>query len=114
MPGVDELVDAFAFEDGDDVVKLDADCGELLEDRARLVGGSGEGVSVHVVAVEDGVDGLLIDPENVDALAQSITRLLDDAALRDRLSAAARTKASQWGVESITDTWEAVFLSVNK
>ncbi len=43
--------------------------------------------------VRDGVTGLLIEPRDSSALAASIARLLDDAALRDRLGQAARTYA---------------------
>lgn len=35
--------------------------------------------------IEDGVNGLAVDGEDVSAIAQAIVRLLEDAALRDRL-----------------------------
>jgi glycosyltransferase involved in cell wall biosynthesis len=40
--------------------------------------------------VEDGVTGLLIEPRDPAALAEKIGVLLDDAALRERIGAAAR------------------------
>jgi glycosyltransferase involved in cell wall biosynthesis len=42
--------------------------------------------------VEAGVTGLTADPSNAEALANSILKLLDDEALRERLGAAARRR----------------------
>lgn len=41
--------------------------------------------------VEDGVNGLLVEPGDIEALAAALARLLDDAELRWRLGTAART-----------------------
>ena len=43
--------------------------------------------------VEDGVDGLLFPPGDVDALCDALTRLLLDAPLRQRLGEAGRRRA---------------------
>jgi glycosyltransferase involved in cell wall biosynthesis len=43
--------------------------------------------------VKDGVTGLLVEPDDDDALAAAIERLLDDAALRARLGAAGQADA---------------------
>jgi len=40
--------------------------------------------------IDDGVNGLLVPPESVDELAQSLGRLLSDAELRQRLRQAGR------------------------
>jgi glycosyltransferase involved in cell wall biosynthesis len=51
-------------------------------------------------AVEDGVTGLLVEP---DSLREAIARLLDDAQLRARLGAAARAQARRdWSPETAT------------
>lgn len=42
--------------------------------------------------VEDGVDGVLVQKENVDELAATLARLIDDAPLRRRLGDAARAR----------------------
>lgn len=45
--------------------------------------------------VDDGVNGLLVPPEDVPALADALARLLTDGDLRQRLSLAARQKAER-------------------
>jgi glycosyltransferase involved in cell wall biosynthesis len=49
--------------------------------------------------VEDGTCGLLSPPEDGSALGLSISRLLLDSALRSRLGAAGRTRASTFSIE---------------
>jgi phosphatidylinositol alpha-1,6-mannosyltransferase len=46
-------------------------------------------------AVEDGVSGLLIDPEDADGLEEVLVRLLRDGALRDRLARAGRERVRE-------------------
>jgi len=46
-------------------------------------------------AVEDGVNGLLVASKSVDALADGLCRILDDVALRGRLSEGGRLKAAR-------------------
>lgn len=43
-------------------------------------------------AVRDGVDGLIVPPRNPEALAEALTRLADDEALRQRMGANARER----------------------
>ncbi|GAA1084004.1 glycosyltransferase family 4 protein [Tsukamurella spumae] len=49
-------------------------------------------------AVTDGVDGLLVPPGDVPALAAALTRLVEDPALRHRLSDGARARAADFGI----------------
>lgn len=59
---------------------------------------------------EDGVDGLLVPPGDVDALAEKLRRLLSDPALRQKLGLAARAKAArELSVELFARRCEAVF-----
>ena len=51
--------------------------------------------------VRDGVDGLLVDPEDIAALAGAIVRVLGDAALAEALAGAGCTRVGSF-------TWEAV------
>lgn len=48
--------------------------------------------------VQDGEDGILVDPLDVDALAKAMRRMLEDAPLRERLtrSGTERVKAFSW------------------
>lgn len=51
---------------------------------------------------EDGKTALLVPPQDSAAFATAIERLLDDAALRNRLGSAARTFASECCTEGVT------------
>jgi glycosyltransferase involved in cell wall biosynthesis len=54
--------------------------------------------------VEDGVAGVLVEPERPDLVAEAVLGLLDDEALRSRLGSAGRTAAlARFGVESCAD-----------
>ena len=46
--------------------------------------------------VEDGVNGLLVEPEDVGGLADALVRVLSDRALAERLGAAARARCARW------------------
>jgi glycosyltransferase involved in cell wall biosynthesis len=46
--------------------------------------------------VEDGRTGILVTPEDPDALADALVRVLEDAALAERLGAAAREAVEPW------------------
>ncbi len=46
--------------------------------------------------VEDGVNGLLVEPRRPDELADALVRILSDRALQERLAAAARPSAERW------------------
>ena len=48
--------------------------------------------------VEDGVNGLLVEPGDTDALAAALVRLLTDRALAERLGAGAQASAGEWTI----------------
>jgi len=54
-------------------------------------------------AVDDGVSGLLVPPDDPPALAAALTRLLSDEALRRRLSCGARARAARSGWEAAVE-----------
>jgi glycogen(starch) synthase len=62
--------------------------------RGRCVVGSKVGGIVDLV--EDGVNGLLVPPEDPKALADAIHRVLADPGLAERLGAGARASAEAW------------------
>jgi len=62
--------------------------------RGRPVIGTRAGGTPDIV--EDGVNGLLVPPENASALAEALVRVLGDRALQQRLAEGARASAAAW------------------
>jgi glycosyltransferase involved in cell wall biosynthesis len=62
--------------------------------RGRPVVGSSVGGIVDLI--EEGVNGVLIEPERPRELARALVRVLSDRALAGRLAAAARPSAERW------------------
>jgi glycosyltransferase involved in cell wall biosynthesis len=58
--------------------------------------------------IEDGVNGWLVPPEDVDALSRAIeSALLDGDAALQRGAAAQQRAATEFGVEAVVTAWEA-------
>jgi glycosyltransferase involved in cell wall biosynthesis len=58
--------------------------------------------------IRHGETGLLVEPDNADALARALRRLIDDAALRDRMGRAASAHvAVTFSVEKMADRFVA-------
>jgi glycosyltransferase involved in cell wall biosynthesis len=64
--------------------------------RGRAVVGSRVGGIVDLV--DDGVNGLLVDPSGTNGLAEALVRLLTDRGLAERLGAGARASADRWTI----------------
>ena len=63
--------------------------------------------------VEDGVNGLVIEPRSVEALAEALTRLIEDANLRRRLSNMARARAlEEFDLGKISAQTRAVYANL--
>lgn len=63
--------------------------------------------------VEDGVCGFLHEVGDVDAMAKSAQRLLDDDALHARMSAAARARATtRFALAPTVERWEAAYAAL--
>lgn len=62
--------------------------------------------------VLDGETGILVPPEDVDALAEGIRRLAGDAALRERLGSAGRERAKLFCWEAVTERYLEVYRKV--
>jgi glycosyltransferase involved in cell wall biosynthesis len=56
--------------------------------------------------VQHGVDGWLVPPEDIAALAQGLDLLMGDAALRARLAAAARRSVRRFGRARVMALWD--------
>jgi glycosyltransferase involved in cell wall biosynthesis len=71
-------------------VALEAAC------RGRaIVGGNRAGIPD---VVRDDENGLLVDPDDADALAAALVRILGDKSRAARLGAAARSTGEEWGI----------------
>jgi glycosyltransferase involved in cell wall biosynthesis len=58
--------------------------------------------------IRDGIDGLLVDAENVDALAEAMERLMSDEELRRRLATRAPEVIERFSVDEFFRRWECV------
>nr|BFE85014.1 hypothetical protein GCM10020093_076150 [Planobispora longispora] len=57
----------------------------------------------------DGVDGLLVPPGDVDALAAAVSRLMADRELRRRMGAAALRTVREYAPDRVMPLWENLF-----
>ncbi len=64
--------------------------------------------------VTDGVDGIVVPPRNVDALAAGLSRLMADAELRRSYGSAARASIAKFAPEQVLARWEQVFALVER
>jgi 2-deoxystreptamine N-acetyl-D-glucosaminyltransferase/2-deoxystreptamine glucosyltransferase len=61
--------------------------------------------------VEDGVNGLLVPPNDVGALAKAIDRFFVDDELRDRLRAAATRSVARYAPEQVFGELERILVA---
>jgi len=64
--------------------------------------------------IRHGLDGILVPPEDVAALASALDRLMNDANERRRLSARAPEVLSRFNLDKVLLLWEQVFTKVCK
>jgi glycosyltransferase involved in cell wall biosynthesis len=63
--------------------------------------------------LEHGVDGLLVQPGDIEGMADAICRVLQDDGLRGRLGEAARRKVTgQFTVDHMVRAYEQAYLDV--
>jgi glycosyltransferase involved in cell wall biosynthesis len=61
-----------------------------------------------------GVDGLLVPPEDPDALAEAMAKVMADGQLRADMGAAAVMTAAGYGPDAVHPRWEALFTDLNE
>ncbi|HLI52388.1 MAG TPA: glycosyltransferase family 4 protein [Thermomicrobiaceae bacterium] len=75
-------------------------------------------ISGYAAVVRDGIEGLLVEPKDPEALAEALIRLLGDEQLRERLGAAGRRRAQEhsWPVVAgrILDVYERTLDRVSR
>ncbi len=59
--------------------------------------------------IKDGVDGLLVSQDNVDELASSIIKLIEDDELRKRMGVSARENVKRFSLDTVTKSWMNLF-----
>ncbi len=59
--------------------------------------------------VTEGVDGYLIEPFDCDAMAEHVTRLIDDQDRRTRFGRAARTNSDRFAEKQVYAAWQDLF-----
>jgi len=63
--------------------------------------------------IEDGISGLLVEPENADALAKAINRLTEDKDLREKMGIAARQRVeTSFSIEREVAAHEQLYLEL--
>lgn len=62
--------------------------------------------------VEDGVNGLLIPPEDPGSLVAALRRLLADTALRESMAHANRARAAEFDTARMTNAYESIYREI--
>lgn len=62
--------------------------------------------------IEDGINGLLVPPGDVDALSQAIKRLMEEPQLRNKLGRAAQCRAAVYTADRILPQFEQLYSDV--
>jgi glycosyltransferase involved in cell wall biosynthesis len=64
--------------------------------------------------VTDGEDGIVVDPHDVPAMAEGLSRLMTDDSMRKEYGAAARRNIRKFAPEAVLAEWERVFDQVQR
>jgi glycosyltransferase involved in cell wall biosynthesis len=64
--------------------------------------------------VRDGVDGVLVKPDDIERLADAVSRLIENEAERQRLAARAPEVVHRFGLERVLRDWNVVFAAIDR
>ncbi len=62
--------------------------------------------------IKDGEDGILVEPENVQALADTVCELIEDEERRKRLGQAAHENVKRYTIERVGQKWNDLFCTL--
>jgi glycosyltransferase involved in cell wall biosynthesis len=62
--------------------------------------------------LEDGIDALLVPPNNPEAMSNAVRRIFDDPGLAEKLSRNARNKAERFDWSVVLPQWEKIFQEI--
>jgi glycosyltransferase involved in cell wall biosynthesis len=83
---------------------------EALAAGVPCVAADGPGGTREILG--DGAYGLLVPPDDSEALAEAINQIATDAELRQRLSRAATVAIERYGLDRVVNQWEQVLAGV--
>lgn len=64
--------------------------------------------------IRDGVDGILVDPEDTSSLAHALRRVMSDAALRSELAERGRERVGAFGWPGVARLYEVMLTAVSR
>jgi len=62
--------------------------------------------------IEEGVDGFLVEPENIKSLSEKMNFLMEHEEKRIQMGQMARQNSKRFRIEKIADQWKALFLDL--
>lgn len=69
-------------------------------------------VGGNVLLVEDGANGFLFEPGDIEGLCRKVTELHDDPGLRELLAAGATARASGFGLPEMARRYQELYMSI--
>jgi glycosyltransferase involved in cell wall biosynthesis len=64
--------------------------------------------------IRNGIDGFLVEPNNITKLSESLSILMNDSSLRDNFSYNAYQARSRFSINKISDQWISLFGEINQ
>ncbi len=62
--------------------------------------------------IQDGIDGILVEHENIDQMAQKICYLIENRSIRDQMGKQAKINIQRFKLERIMEQWMELFASL--